>query len=88
MFLEILRQSWDALRRQPFRSFLTMLGIVWGIVAVSVLIAYGNSFRDILVTAFNALVGALSFAGRGKPVSRLAANEPANAFTLKRKIWK
>ncbi|PYV83984.1 MAG: ABC transporter permease [Acidobacteria bacterium] len=54
MFLEILRQSWDALRRQPFRSFLTMLGIVWGIVAVSVLIAYGNSFRDILVTAFNA----------------------------------
>ena len=54
MLLEILRQSWDALRRQPFRSFLTMLGIVWGIVAVSVLIAYGNSFRDILVTAFNA----------------------------------
>jgi len=54
MFLEILRQSWDALRRQPFRSFLTMLGIVWGIVAVSVLIAYGYSFRDILVTAFNA----------------------------------
>ena len=54
MFLEILRQSWDALRRQPFRSFLTMLGIVWGIVAVSVLIAYGDSFRDVLVTAFNA----------------------------------
>ncbi|PYV41711.1 MAG: ABC transporter permease, partial [Acidobacteria bacterium] len=54
MFIEILRQSWDALRRQPFRSFLTMLGIVWGIVAVSVLIAYGNSFREILVTAFNA----------------------------------
>jgi len=54
MLIEILRQSWDALRRQPFRSFLTMLGIVWGIVAVSVLIAYGNSFREILVTAFNA----------------------------------
>jgi putative ABC transport system permease protein len=54
MFIEILRQSWDALKRQPFRSFLTMLGIVWGIVAVTILIAYGNSFRTVLVTAFNA----------------------------------
>jgi putative ABC transport system permease protein len=54
MLFEIFRQSWDALRRQPFRSFLTMLGIVWGIVAVTVLIAYGNSFRSVLVTAFNA----------------------------------
>jgi putative ABC transport system permease protein len=54
MLVEILRQSWDALKRQPFRSFLTMLGIVWGIVAVTILIAYGNSFRTVLVTAFNA----------------------------------
>ena len=54
MLIEILRQSFDALKRQPFRSFLTMLGIVWGIVAVTILIAYGNSFRTVLVTAFNA----------------------------------
>ena len=54
MLIEILLQSWDALKRQPFRSFLTMLGIVWGIVAVTILIAYGNSFRTVLVTAFNA----------------------------------
>ncbi|MEW5974603.1 MAG: ABC transporter permease [Acidobacteriota bacterium] len=54
MFREILRQSWEALRRQPFRSFLTMLGIVWGIVAVTVLIAYGKSFRSVLVAAFDA----------------------------------
>ena len=31
-----------------------MLGIVWGIVAVTVLIAYGSGFRRILTTAFNA----------------------------------
>jgi putative ABC transport system permease protein len=31
-----------------------MLGIVWGIVAVTILIAYGNSFRSVLVTAFDA----------------------------------
>lgn len=54
MFLEILIQAWTALRRNPLRSFLTMLGIVWGIVAVTVLIAYGNSFRSVLVGAFDA----------------------------------
>ncbi len=54
MLKEILRQAWDALKRNPLRSLLTMLGIVWGIVAVTLLIAYGNSFRSVLVTAFDA----------------------------------
>src|SRR6266542_6036720 len=54
MIKEIFLQAWDSLRRQPLRSFLTMLGIVWGIVAVTLLVAYGNSFRDVLVTAFRA----------------------------------
>lgn len=53
MFREMLRQSWDALKRHPLRSFLTMLGIVWGIVAVTLLIAYGSSFRAILVRGFD-----------------------------------
>jgi putative ABC transport system permease protein len=54
MFREILRQSWDALRRNRMRSFLTVLGIVWGIVAVTVLLAYGSSFRDVLMGGFEA----------------------------------
>ncbi len=54
MFAEILKQSWDALRRNPLRSALTMLGIVWGIVAVTVLLAYGSGFRGVLVRAFEA----------------------------------
>ena len=54
MLAEILRQSWHALRRNPLRSFLTMLGIVWGVVAVSVLLAYGSGFRDVLVRSFEA----------------------------------
>jgi putative ABC transport system permease protein len=54
MLAEILRQAWIALRRNPLRSFLTMLGIVWGIVAVAVLIAYGNGFRAVLSNAFDA----------------------------------
>jgi putative ABC transport system permease protein len=54
MLAEIFRQAWEALRRNPTRSLLTMLGIVWGIVAVAVLIAYGNGFRGVLVHAFDA----------------------------------
>jgi len=54
MFRETIIQAWIALRRQPLRSFLTMLGIVWGIAAVAMLIAYGNSFRSVIVAAFDA----------------------------------
>jgi putative ABC transport system permease protein len=54
MLREILIQAWESLRRQPVRSFLTMLGIVWGIVAVTLLMAYGSSFRDVLLGSFQA----------------------------------
>jgi putative ABC transport system permease protein len=42
------------LKRNTTRSLLTMLGIVWGIATVTLLIAYGNSFRSILVHGFDA----------------------------------
>ncbi len=54
MLTEIIREAWIALKRNYTRSFLTMLGIVWGIATVTLLIAYGNSFRSILVNGFDA----------------------------------
>src|SRR2546428_10115892 len=54
MLTEIIREAWIALRRNYTRSLLTMLGIVWGIATVTLLIAYGSSFRSILVNGFNA----------------------------------
>ncbi len=54
MLIEIIREAWVALRRNYTRSFLTMLGIVWGIATVTLLLAYGNSFRNILVGGFDA----------------------------------
>ncbi len=54
MFREIFIQAWSALRRQPLRSFLTMLGITWGIAAVALLIAYGRGLRSVIVAAFDA----------------------------------
>src|SRR5437773_11800991 len=54
MLLQIIAEAWIALRRNYTRSFLTMLGIVWGIATVTLLIAYGSSFRQILVSGFDA----------------------------------
>jgi len=51
---ELVAQSWRNLVRNRTRSFLTMLGIVWGIVAVAVLMSYGEGFRYALVRAFDA----------------------------------
>ncbi|MBV9181290.1 MAG: ABC transporter permease [Acidobacteria bacterium] len=54
MLTEIIREAWVALKRNYTRSVLTMLGIVWGIATVTLLIAYGSSFRNILVNGFDA----------------------------------
>jgi putative ABC transport system permease protein len=50
---EIFKQAWAALRRQPVRSCMTMAGIVWGIVAVTMLLAYGSGFRRVLMSTFD-----------------------------------
>jgi len=54
MLTEIIFEAWIALKRNYTRSFLTMLGIVWGIATVTLLLAYGSSFRRILVGGFDA----------------------------------
>jgi putative ABC transport system permease protein len=53
MLREIFLQAWLSLRRQPVRSCLTMAGIVWGIVAVTMLLAYGSDFRRVLMSTFD-----------------------------------
>src|SRR5712691_5710366 len=52
MLLEIFREAWAALGRNPVRSLLTMTGIAWGIVAVTLLLSYGSGFRNVLMYTF------------------------------------
>jgi putative ABC transport system permease protein len=54
MLIETILEAWIALKRNLTRSLLTMLGIVWGIATVTLLIAYGSSFRCVLVHGFDA----------------------------------
>jgi len=53
MFLrELISQGWQALLRDRLRSALTMLGIVWGLVSVVLLLAYGQGLGASVLNAF------------------------------------
>jgi putative ABC transport system permease protein len=54
MLKEIFKEAWAALGRNPVRSLLTMTGISWGIVAVTLLLSYGSGFRGVLMYTFEA----------------------------------
>jgi putative ABC transport system permease protein len=49
---ELISQSWQALMRNRLRSVLTMLGIVWGLVSVVILLAYGQGLGGSVLHAF------------------------------------
>jgi putative ABC transport system permease protein len=52
MLTEIFKEAWIALGRNRVRSLLTMTGISWGIVAVTLLLSYGSGFRSVLLYTF------------------------------------
>lgn len=76
MLREIVLQAWDAVVRNPARSFLTMLGIIWGIASVTLLMAYGDGFRAALVRGFDAF-GRSAIIARGGQTSEQAGGERA-----------
>src|SRR5258708_25800849 len=51
---DIVVQGWESLMRNRLRSALTMLGIVWGLVSVVILLAYGEGLGN---SVFNAFLG-------------------------------
>jgi putative ABC transport system permease protein len=49
---EVFIQAISALIGHRIRAVMTMTGIAWGIVAVVLLMAYGNGFHDAIMTGF------------------------------------
>jgi len=47
-FRDIVSEAVVGLSRNRTRALLSMMGIAWGIVAVVMLLSYGNGFRDAL----------------------------------------
>ena len=42
---DALRQMWRDVRSQKLRTFLTVFGIIWGTVSVSLLLAFGKGLQ-------------------------------------------
>ncbi len=59
MIGELGQQAYEALRHNRRRSFLTMLGMAWGIATVVLLLAYGSGFQRGLMVAFRTFGGNL-----------------------------
>ena len=57
MFGELGKQAYEALKHNRRRSFLTMLGMAWGIATVVLLLAYGSGFERGLMVAFSTFGG-------------------------------
>lgn len=53
MISDVLKQAYSALKHNRRRSFLTMLGMAWGIATVVLLLAYGAGFERGLMVAFS-----------------------------------
>jgi putative ABC transport system permease protein len=49
---EVFLQAFSSLIGHRFRAALTMLGISWGIVAVVLMMAYGNGFHEAIMIGF------------------------------------
>ena len=66
MLSNIIRQAYEALRHNRRRSFLTMLGMAWGIATVVLLLAYGAGFERGLWAAFRSFGTNLIFIFPGR----------------------
>ena len=66
MIGNIFRQAYGALRHNRRRSFLTMLGMAWGIATVVLLLAYGAGFEKGLWAAFRSFGTNLIFIFPGR----------------------
>ncbi|HEY4613130.1 MAG TPA: ABC transporter permease [Bacteroidota bacterium] len=65
-FFTIVKEFWLDLKAQKLRAFLTMFGIVWGTVAIIVLIAFGVGFQRQMSVNFHGIGESISimFPGR------------------------
>jgi putative ABC transport system permease protein len=78
--IEAIRISFTALRANPLRSLLTMLGIIIGVGAVIAMLAIGNGFSVFLNQQFDRL-GSGSFYVYPGAISRKVSSESASQLT-------
>jgi len=82
MFRSLLEQAYEALRHNRRRSFLTMLGMAWGIATVVLLLAYGAGFETGLWAAFRSFGTNLVFIFPGRTSMQAGGTKAGVAVRL------
>jgi putative ABC transport system permease protein len=75
-------QAYGALRHNKRRSFLTMLGMAWGIATVVLLLAYGAGFERGVWTAFRSFGTNLVFVFPGRTSLQAGGTKAGNEIRL------
>jgi len=82
MFGNLVRQAYEALRHNRRRSFLTMLGMAWGIATVVLLLAYGAGLERGLWAAFRSFGTNLVFVFPGRTSMQVGGTKAGSEVKL------
>lgn len=82
MMSDLIGQAYQALRYNKRRSFLTMLGMAWGIATVVILLAYGEGFERGLWIAFRSFGTNLVFMFPGRTSIQAGGTKAGNQVRL------
>jgi putative ABC transport system permease protein len=82
MIGNLFRQAYEALRHNRRRSFLTMLGMAWGIATVVLLLAYGAGFESGLWSAFRSFGTNLIFIFPGRTSMQVGGTKAGSEVRL------
>jgi putative ABC transport system permease protein len=82
MLANLLSQAYGALRYNRRRSFLTMLGMAWGIATVVLLLAYGTGFERGLWSAFRSFGTNLVFVFPGRTSMQVGGTKAGTEVKL------
>jgi len=82
MIGNLFQQAYGALRHNRRRSFLTMLGMAWGIATVVLLLAYGSGFERGLWSAFRSFGTNLIFVFPGRTSMQVGGTKAGSEVRL------
>ena len=82
MIGNLINQAYGALRYNRRRSFLTMLGMAWGIATVVLLLAYGTGFERGLWAAFRSFGTNLIFVFPGRTSMQVGGTKAGSEIKL------
>jgi putative ABC transport system permease protein len=82
MISELFKQAQSSLRFNRRRTFLTMLGMAWGIATVVLLLAYGSGFERGIWMAFRSFGTNLIFVFPGRTSMQAGGSKAGNQIKL------